>query len=77
MLLFIHQINENGNFELKRENKKRYVQHRGWIKTDADGKYTIYTFVPGAYIYGKELKQILPIIKALGQPKQKIETFVF
>lgn len=77
VLLFIHQTDENGNFELKRENKKRYVQHRGWIKTDADGKYTFYTFVPGAYIYGKELKQILPIIKAPGQPEQKIETFVF
>jgi protocatechuate 3,4-dioxygenase beta subunit len=77
VLLFIHQADENGNFELKRENKKRYVHHRGWIKTDADGRYTFYTFVPGSYIYGNELKQILPIIKEPGKPEQKIETFVF
>ncbi|NNC49322.1 MAG: hypothetical protein HKO01_02170 [Flaviramulus sp.] len=77
VLLFIHQTDENGNFELKRQNKKRYVHHRGWVKTDADGRYTFYTFVPGSYIYGKELKQILPIIKEPGKPEQKIETFVF
>ena len=77
VLLFIHQTDENGNFELRRENKKRYVHHRGWVKTDADGRYTFYTFVPGSYIYGNELKQILPIIKEPGKPEQKIETFVF
>lgn len=77
VLLFIHQTDENGNFELKRENKKRFVRHRGWIKTDKDGRYTFYTFVPGSYIYGNELKQILPIIKEPGKPEQKIETFVF
>lgn len=77
ILLFIHQADEDGNFELRRENKKRYVHHRGWVKTDADGRYTFYTFVPGSYIYGSELKQILPIIKEPGKTEQKIETFVF
>ncbi|WP_298555711.1 hypothetical protein [uncultured Algibacter sp.] len=77
VLLFIHHTDENGDFKLKRQNKKRYVHHRGWIKTNADGKYTFYTFVPGTYIYGNELKQILPIIKVPGKPETKIETFLF
>ncbi len=77
VLLFIHQADENGNFELKRHNKKRYVHHRGWIRTDADGHYTFYTFVPGKYIYGNELKQILPIVKEPGKPEYKIETYLF
>lgn len=77
VMLFIHQTDENGNFELKRQNKKRYVHHRGWIKTDADGKYTFYTFVPGKYISGNELIQILPIIKEPNKPEYKIETFLF
>ncbi|MDO5971430.1 hypothetical protein Q4Q35_16610 [Flavivirga aquimarina] len=77
VLLFIHQADEDGNFELKKYNKKRYVHHRGWVKTDADGHYTFYTFVPGKYIYGNELKQILPIIKEPGKPEYKIETFLF
>jgi len=42
VMLFIHQADETGNFQLKRQNKKRYVHHRGWIKTDADGKYTFF-----------------------------------
>ncbi|WP_396601029.1 hypothetical protein [Algibacter sp. R77976] len=77
VMLFIHQTDENGNFELKRQNKKRYVHHRGWVKTDADGTYTFYTFVPGKYIYSNELKQILPIVKEPNKPEYKIETFLF
>ena len=77
VMLFIHHTDENGNFELKRQNKKRYVHHRGWVKTDADGKYTFYTFVPGKYMYSYELKQILPIVKEPNKPEYKIETFLF
>ncbi|APY12330.1 hypothetical protein BWZ22_14345 [Seonamhaeicola sp. S2-3] len=77
VLLFVHQPDEDGNFELKRENKKRYVYHRGWVRTDENGKYTLYTFVPGSYIYGKELKQIYPIVKEPNKPEYKIETFLF
>jgi protocatechuate 3,4-dioxygenase beta subunit len=77
VLLFIHQADEEGNFELKRENKKRYVHHRGWVRTDEDGHYTLYTFVPGSYIYSKEPKQIIPIIKEPRKPEYKLETFLF
>lgn len=77
VMLFIHQTNENGDFELKRQNKKRYVHHRGWVKTDADGKYTFYTFIPGKYLFGNELAQILPIVKEPNKPEYKIETFLF
>lgn len=77
ILLFIHQSDENGKFELSRYNKKRYVRHRGWVRTDEDGRYTFYTFVPGSYLLGNELKQILPIIKEPNKPEYKIETFLF
>lgn len=77
VLLFIHQTDEFGNFELKRENKKRYVRHRGWVKTDNDGHYTFYTFVPGEYLYSKKLQQIYPIVKEPNKPEYKLETFLF
>jgi len=77
VLLFIHQADEDGNFELKRHNKKRYVKHRGWVKTNVKGQYAFYTFVPGTYMYGNELAQILPIIKVPNKPEYKIESFVF
>lgn len=77
VMLYICQSDENGNYDMKRdENRKRYVHHRGWIKTGADGKYTFYTFMPGKYFYG-ELKQIQRVIKAPGQPEQELNAFFF
>lgn len=77
VMLFIEQADEDGNFVLKRENKKRYVHHRGWIRTDKDGKYTFYTFVPGKYELSDDLQQIFPILKEPNKPEYKIETFLF
>ncbi len=77
VLLFICQSDEDGNYELKRYNKKRYVHHRGWIRTDKDGHYTFYTFIPGKYIYGNEPIQIHPIIKEPNKPEYRLESFLF
>ncbi|WP_345190172.1 hypothetical protein [Algibacter agarivorans] len=77
VILFIYQSDDNGDYEMKISNQKRYVHNRGWIKTDADGKYTFYTFVPGKY-YGKgEFKTIHPVIKEPGKPEYKMYSFLF
>lgn len=62
-MLFITQADDNGNYELKTQFKKRYVHHRGWIKTNADGQYTCYTFVPGTDRDSKALKSIHLAVK--------------
>ena len=77
VIMYISQPDENGNYELKRSNDKRYVYHRGWIKTDADGRYTFYTFVPGNSINNREVKHIHSIIKEPGKPEYGLEAFVF
>ncbi|MGE5944732.1 MAG: hypothetical protein ACM31G_10375 [Flavobacteriales bacterium] len=78
VILYIYQPDENGNFEMKRDaNRKRYVYHRAWIKTDADGKYTFYTFMPGKLLRTKELKQIHRTIKEPGKPEQEMASFFF
>lgn len=78
VVLFIFQPDEDGDYQMKRDsNRKRYVQHRAWIKTDADGKYTFYTFVPGKYLGSKELKQIHRIVKVPGKPEQALSSFFF
>lgn len=78
VILYIRQPDENGNFQLKKDtNRKRYVYHRAWIKTDADGKYTFYTFMPGKLLRTKELKQILRTIKEPGKPEQELASFFF
>lgn len=77
VILYVYQPNENGKYEMKRdENRKRYVNNRGWVKTDDQGKYTLYTFMPGKFIT-KELKQIHRVIKEPGKPEQEISSFFF
>lgn len=78
VLLFVHQPDENGDYELKRdENRKRYIHHRGWIKTNADGQYTFYTFIPGKFLRSKELRQIHRTIKEPGKPEYELTSFFF
>lgn len=78
VILYVYQPDENGNYVMKRDdNRKRYVYHRGWIKTGADGRYTFYTFIPGKYYRSKELKQIHRMIKVPGQAEYDITSFFF
>ena len=77
VILYIEQPDENGDYELKIKNNKRYVHHRGWIKTNADGQYTFYTFIPGQVLRYKELKHIHPVIKAPGQPEYDMDALLF
>ncbi len=77
VILYISQPDEDGDYELKTTNDKRYVHHRGWVKTDADGRYTFYTFIPGNFIQYRELKHIHPIIKEPGKPEYALDAFLF
>ena len=78
VILYVCQPDEDGNYELKKdEYRKRYVYHRGWVKTDADGRYTLYTFVPGKFLRSQELKQIHRVIKEPGKPEYEISSFFF
>lgn len=83
VMLFIEQADENGDYQIKTSNNKRHMQHRGWVKTNVEGQYTFYTFVPGSAIvpitlprrYGP--KQIYPIIKEQGKQEYNLEAFLF
>ncbi len=77
VILYISQTDEDGDYELKTQNDKRYIHHRGWIKTDDDGQYTFYTFIPGTTHRSNELKHIHPIIKEPGKPEQDLDVLLF
>ncbi|WP_411895090.1 hypothetical protein [Winogradskyella sp. A2] len=77
VILFIEQPDENGNFDLREEDEKRYVHHRAWVKTDNDGKYTFYTFVPGNDRRYNQPQQIFPVIKEPTKAEYEIDTFLF
>ncbi len=77
VILYIEQADENGDFDLRKENDVRYVHNRGWIKTDANGHYTFYTFIPGNDRRYNQMQQLFPIIKEPSKPEYGIGTFLF
>lgn len=82
-ILFIEHADDNGDYQIREKDNKRYMFHRGWIKTNADGQYTFYTFVPGAAIAPvtfprrKGLIKILPTVKEEGQPEYYLDALLF
>lgn len=52
VLIYYWQTDNNGYYSLKNgmdEKAKRHGQVRGWVKTDQQGKYSIYTIKPAPY----------------------------
>ncbi len=52
IILYLYHTDQNGIYDNKYEESNWSKQHgyiRGWVKTDADGKYTFYTLKPGVY----------------------------
>lgn len=77
VIVFIEQPDENGDFDLRRSGDDRYVFHRSWVKTDKDGKYTFYTFVPGNDRRYNRMQQIFPIIKEPSKNEVQLESLLF
>ncbi|QNK77584.1 hypothetical protein [Winogradskyella undariae] len=77
VVLFIEQPNEDGTFDLRETGDDRYVFHRSWVKTDANGKYTLYTFVPGGDRRYNQLQQIFPLIKTPSKSVYAVESLLF
>lgn len=77
VILYIEQADEYGDFDLRKDNHKRYIYNRGWIKTDSNGQYTFYTYVPGNDRRYNQMQQLYPIIKESSKPEYEIATFLF
>lgn len=77
VILFIEQPDENGDFDLRNTVDQRYVFHRSWVKTDADGRYTFFTFIPGNDRRYNQMQQIFPIIKEVSKAEVQLESLLF
>ena len=77
VIMYIEQPNEDGDFDLRRLGDQRYVFHRSWVKTDTNGRYTFYTFVPGGDRRYNQMQQIFPIIKEASKAEQPLESLLF
>lgn len=77
VIVFISHADEDGDFDLRKHNEKRYVYHRAWVKTDSDGHYTFFTFIPGNDRRYNQLQEIFPLIKAPGQKEYEVPSLLF
>ncbi len=77
VILYIEQADEHGDFDLRKENDAHYIHNRGWIKTDANGHYTFYTYVPGNDRRFNQMQQLFPMIKEPSKTEYEIATFLF
>jgi protocatechuate 3,4-dioxygenase beta subunit len=83
VVLFVEQADDEGDYQIKTKENGRYMYHRAWVKTNEDGKYTLYTFVPGAatdpitFPRRKGLKKIYPVIIEEGKADYNADAFLF
>lgn len=80
VILYIYHTNSEGIYPTKGGEKgwdRRHGYIRGWIKTGKDGKYSFYTFRPGAYPERKWPEHIHATIKEPDKNEYYIDEFVF
>lgn len=83
VVLYIEQANEEGLYEIIDNLGHNQVNQSAMLKTDADGHYTFYTFVPGhtkeklAYRRTKRAQHIHILVKEPGKLEYELPAFVF
>ncbi|RZN83521.1 MAG: hypothetical protein EVB11_04930 [Winogradskyella sp.] len=76
-VLTINQADEDGNFVVEKINGQKKVKHSATIKTNADGKYSFYTFVPGGDRLYNQLQEIHMKIKVPDGKEYALPTLFF
>ncbi|MEP0265589.1 intradiol ring-cleavage dioxygenase [Dokdonia sp.] len=80
VILYIYHTNRQGIYAAKSNAKgwaKRHGYLRGWVKTDETGRYTFYTFRPGAYPNRAESEHIHLTVKEPSKNEYYMDSFAF
>jgi protocatechuate 3,4-dioxygenase, beta subunit len=80
VILYIYHTDQSGEYPTTGNEKGWDEKHgyiRGWIKTNAEGKYKFYTLKPGAYPGGGNPRHIHPIVKEAGIQEYWIDEYLF
>ncbi|REG83619.1 dioxygenase family protein [Algoriphagus antarcticus] len=80
VIIYIYHTNRKGVYQTKGDETgwaKRHGFIRGWVKTDAAGSYTFYTFRPGAYPSRDEPEHIHITVKEPGKTAYYLDEYVF
>ncbi len=80
ILLYAYQTNEQGTYPKRNIStgwEKRHGYIRGWIKTDTQGRYTLYTFRPASYPDTRIAQHIHMTVKEPDRNAYYIDNFYF
>ncbi|MDD1442058.1 hypothetical protein MEO93_17180 [Dolichospermum sp. ST_sed3] len=80
VILYIYHTDQNGVYPQKGNETgwaKRHGYLRGWIKTNADGKYKFYTLRPASYPNSRAPQHIHPVIKEPNRNEYYIDEYLF
>ncbi|MBT1685488.1 dioxygenase family protein [Dawidia soli] len=80
VILYIYHTDQQGEYAQKGNETgwgKRHGYIRGWIRTNADGKYKFYTLRPAAYPGRQNPEHIHPVIKEPGVKEYWIDEYLF
>lgn len=80
VLIYIYHTNRQGIYASSGNETgwgRRHGQHRGWVRTGPDGRYTFYTFRPAAYPDGREPEHIHLTIKEPDRNEYYLDEYHF
>src|SRR5690606_2706219 len=79
VILYVYQTDNTGRYTPtpKQVHAKRHGHLRGWVKTDAQGRYEFNTIRPASYPNSRNPQHIHPIIKESGLSLYWIDEFLF
>jgi protocatechuate 3,4-dioxygenase beta subunit len=79
VILYVYQTDNRGLYSSAPNQTvaKRHGHLRGWVKTDAQGRYEFSTIRPASYPNSQSPQHIHPIIKEPGLSLYWIDEFVF
>lgn len=80
VLLYVYHTNAEGIYPTRGDetgNARRHGYLRGWVITDAEGRYTVHTIKPGSYPGGNEPAHIHMTVKQPGRDEDWIDSVLF
>ena len=80
IILYIYHTNRDSIYQPSKNPvgwEKRHGQHRGWLKTDAYGKYAFYSFRPTPYPKAREPEHIHIYVKEPNKIPYYIDNYLF
>ena len=80
VIIYAYHTNRDGIYEKKGDEEgwgKRHGHFRGWVKTDANGRYAFYTFRPASYPDRQEPEHIHLTVKEPSKNEYYVSDIVF